>query len=70
MPAMSVQSGLSQTFCIIVFVTWLATKIGKRRAFFCSTGISLFGYALKWFCYDPEYPLMLFDTGTIPLPLV
>ena len=51
---------------IIGFVTWLATKIGKRRAFFVSTGISMLGYALKWFCYTPENPWLLL----IPAPLM
>ena len=43
----------------IALVTWMATRIGKRRAFFVSTGVSMVGYALKWFCYSPEYPLLL-----------
>lgn len=47
------------TFCVIFLVTWLSTRIGKRRAFFVATGVSIFGYALKWFCYSPEYPLLL-----------
>ncbi|MGD9264676.1 MAG: MFS transporter [Lysobacterales bacterium] len=47
------------TFCVIYIVTWLSTKIGKRRAFFISTGLSMVGYALKWFCYQPEMPLLL-----------
>lgn len=51
---------------IIGFVTWLATKIGKRRAFFVSTGISMLGYALKWVCYTPENPWLLL----IPAPLM
>ena len=38
------------TFCVIFFVSWLSTRIGKRRAFFFSTGVSMLGYALKWFC--------------------
>ncbi len=54
------------TFFIIVFITWLATKIGKRRAFFVSTGVSILGYGLKWFCYNPNYPLLLL----IPAPLM
>jgi GPH family glycoside/pentoside/hexuronide:cation symporter len=54
------------TFFVIVFVTWLATKIGKRRAFFVTTGVSVFGYALKWFCYNPDYPLLLL----LPAPLM
>jgi GPH family glycoside/pentoside/hexuronide:cation symporter len=62
-------SGLVQTIAamgVIVFVTWLATKIGKRRAFFVSTGISMLGYALKWFCYTPENPWLIL----IPAPLM
>jgi GPH family glycoside/pentoside/hexuronide:cation symporter len=51
---------------VIAFVTWLATKIGKRRAFFVSTGISMVGYALKWFCYTPDNPWLLL----LPAPLM
>jgi GPH family glycoside/pentoside/hexuronide:cation symporter len=54
------------TFCVIFFVSWLSTKIGKRRAFFFSTGVSMVGYALKWFCYSPQYPLLLL----LPAPLL
>ena len=54
------------TFCVIFLVSWLSTKIGKRRAFFVSTGISIVGYGLKWFCYSPQYPLLLL----LPAPLI
>jgi GPH family glycoside/pentoside/hexuronide:cation symporter len=54
------------TFAIIVLITWLATKIGKRRAFFVATGVSIVGYGLKWFCYNPDYPLLLL----LPAPLM
>ena len=54
------------TFCVIFFISWLSTKIGKRRAFFVSTGVSMVGYALKWVCYSPQYPLLLL----IPAPLI
>lgn len=54
------------TFVIIVIVTWMATKIGKRRAFFVATGISVLGYGLKWFCYNPKYPMLLL----LPAPLM
>jgi GPH family glycoside/pentoside/hexuronide:cation symporter len=62
-------SGLVQTvsaFCVIVFATWLGTKIGKRRAFFVTTGVSMVGYALKWVCYNPEIPWLLL----VPAPLM
>ena len=54
------------TFIVIALVTWLATKIGKRRAFFVSTGVSVIGYALKWVCYNPDMPLMV----VVPAPFL
>ena len=54
------------TFCVIFFISWLSTKIGKRRAFFFSTGVSIVGYLLKWVCYTPEHPWMLL----LPAPLM
>ncbi|MDH3274768.1 MAG: MFS transporter [Gammaproteobacteria bacterium] len=62
-------SGLLQTISalgVIAIVTWLATKIGKRRAFFVAIGISMVGYALKWFCYTPDNPWLVL----IPAPLM
>ena len=54
------------TFAIIVLVTWLATKLGKRRAFFVAVGVSIVGYGLKWFCYNPEIPWLVL----LPAPLM
>jgi GPH family glycoside/pentoside/hexuronide:cation symporter len=54
------------TFAVISIVTWLGTRIGKRRAFFVSTGLSIIGYALKWFAYDPRHPLLVL----LPTPLL
>jgi GPH family glycoside/pentoside/hexuronide:cation symporter len=51
---------------VIFFITWLSTRVGKRTAFYVSTGVSMVGYALKWFCYDPQYPLLLL----LPAPLI
>jgi GPH family glycoside/pentoside/hexuronide:cation symporter len=51
--------GAISTFAVIFFITWLGTKIGKRRAFFVSTGISMLGYGMKWFAYDPRYPVLI-----------
>jgi len=47
------------TFTVIPLVTWLSTRIGKRRAFFVAIGVSIFGYALKFFCYSQTTPLLL-----------
>ena len=54
------------TFLVIVFVTWLGTRIGKKRAFYVAVGVSMLGYALKWVCYDPELPWLLI----LPAPLL
>lgn len=54
------------TFLVIFFVSWLSTKLGKRRAFYIATGVSIFGYALKWVCYHPDYPLLLL----VPAPFM
>jgi glycoside/pentoside/hexuronide:cation symporter, GPH family len=54
------------TFMVIILVTWIGTRLGKRRTFFLATGISMVGYALKWFCYNPEVPWLLL----IPAPLM
>ena len=58
--------GTLSTFAVIAFVTWLATRVGKRLTFAISTGISMLGYALKWFCYQPENPWLV----VLPAPLL
>jgi GPH family glycoside/pentoside/hexuronide:cation symporter len=58
--------GAASTFGVIFIVTWLSTRIGKRKAFFVSTGLSMLGYGLKWFCYNPAYPMLLL----LPVPLM
>lgn len=58
--------GAISTFIIIPIVTWLATKVGKRKAFFYSTYIAIAGYALKWVCYNPEIPWLVI----LPAPLL
>ncbi len=58
--------GIFVTLLVIVIVTWLGTKIGKKNAFFVATGISMFGYALKWFCYTPEHPML----ALLPAPFL
>jgi len=58
--------GAVSTFVVVAFVTWLATRIGKRRAFFWAIGVSIVGYGLKWVAYNPEYPLLV----VLPAPLM
>jgi GPH family glycoside/pentoside/hexuronide:cation symporter len=62
-------AGLVQTvtsYVVIIIATWLGTKIGKRRAFFVTTGISIVGYAMKWFVYTPDNPWLVL----VPAPLM
>jgi GPH family glycoside/pentoside/hexuronide:cation symporter len=54
------------TFAVVAFVTWLSTRIGKRRAFFVATGLSILGYGLKWVCYNPDLPWLVI----VPAPLM
>ena len=59
-------AGAISTFVVIAIVTWMGTRIGKRRTFFVATGISMLGYALKWVCYSPETPWLV----VLPAPLI
>lgn len=54
------------TFCVIALVTWLGTRIGKKRVFYLAIGVSMLGYALKWVCYDPTNPWLV----VAPAPLL
>ncbi len=54
------------TFLVVIAATWLGTRLGKRRAFFVTTGLSMVGYALKWVCYNPEHPMLV----VLPAPLL
>ena len=47
------------TFCVIFFVSWLSTKIGKRKAFFVAIWISVIGYLSKWFFLSPDNPWLM-----------
>ncbi len=58
--------GAVATFAVVVFVTWLGTKIGKRRALMIAIGISVVGYLLKWPAYNPEIPWLVM----LPAPLM
>ncbi|MCB0473968.1 MAG: MFS transporter, partial [Flavobacteriaceae bacterium] len=53
-------------FFVIPIVSWMANKWGKKNAFIVSTAISIVGYGLKWWGFNPENPYMMF----MPLPLM
>ena len=56
---------LSTCFLVIPIVTFMSQKIGKKNTFLASQSISIVGYAMFWWCFQPASPLMMF----IPLPL-
>jgi len=61
------------TLLVIPLTAWISTKIGKKRTFLTTISLSLVGYALKWFGYDPVHPYWLlascpfvaFGTGSL-----
>jgi len=54
------------TLAAIVAVTWISSKIGKRKTFIIATSMTMIGSLLKWFCYDPMAPWKVL----IPAPLI
>jgi GPH family glycoside/pentoside/hexuronide:cation symporter len=59
-------SAILTAFGVIPIITFLANKFGKRRAFIISTVISIVGYLLKWWGFNPANPWMVF----IPVPFM
>lgn len=59
-------SALITAFLVIPVITYMSTKIGKRKAFIVSTLISIVGYSLKWWGFHPGSPWLMF----MPLPLM
>ena len=59
-------SALFTIFLVIPIVTLISEKIGKKGAFIVSTFISIVGYAMKWWCFDPSNPYLMF----LPLPFL
>jgi GPH family glycoside/pentoside/hexuronide:cation symporter len=47
------------TLLVIPLTAWIATRIGKRRTFLITISLSIIGYLLKWFGYNPEHPYWL-----------
>jgi GPH family glycoside/pentoside/hexuronide:cation symporter len=49
---------LVTTFAVIPTVAWMSRKVGKKKAFMLSQGISIVGYVLLWFLMVPGKPWM------------
>ncbi len=61
------------TVVVIPLTAWISTKVGKRQTFLITISLSLVGYVMKWFGYNPEHPQWLllscpfvaFGTGSL-----
>jgi len=62
----STVNAMITAFLIIPIISWISGKVGKKNAFIISTAISIVGYGLKWWCFNPTNPYLLF----MPLPLM
>lgn len=49
---------LGTTFLVIPIVTRMSKKMGKKKAFIASQGISIIGYLMFWFLFIPGKPYM------------
>lgn len=56
----------ASTLGAIVVVTWISSRLGKRKTFMLATFVTLLGSLLKWFCYDPLAPWKVL----LPAPLM
>lgn len=59
-------SAVASAFLVIPIVSYIANKLGKRNAFIIATLISIVGYTLKWWGFDPTNPWLIF----MPIPLM
>jgi GPH family glycoside/pentoside/hexuronide:cation symporter len=62
----STVSAFATAFLVIPIVTYMSNKLGKRNAFIISTALSIVGYLLKWWGFQPGNPWLMF----MPIPLI
>lgn len=59
-------SAMATAFLVIPIVTRLSVKFGKKRAFIIATLLSMVGYGLKWWGFNPANPWLMF----MPIPFL
>ncbi|OWY23821.1 MFS transporter [Sphingobacteriales bacterium UPWRP_1] len=59
-------SAITTAILIIPVITLMSNILGKRNAFIISTAISMVGYMLKWWGFNPDNPWMIF----MPIPFM
>jgi len=59
-------SAMATAVIVIPIVTKLSEKYGKKNAFIIATLISIIGYGLKWWGFNPDNPWLMF----MPIPFL
>lgn len=59
-------SAVATAFLVIPVITYISQKIGKKNAFIVATLISMVGYGLKWYGFNPANPWLMF----MPIPFL
>ena len=59
-------SAVVTAFLVIPIIAAISNRLGKRKAFIISTVISIVGYLLKWWGFNPDNPWLMF----MPIPLM
>ncbi len=59
-------SAMATAFLVIPIVTKISEKVGKKNAFVIATLISMIGYGLKWWGFNPANPWLMF----MPIPFL
>ncbi len=59
-------TAFTTAFLVIPIISMMSNKWGKRKAFIISTILSIIGYILKWWGFNPANPWMMF----IPIPFI
>lgn len=47
------------TLAVIPLTALISEKLGKRKTFMLTVSLSIVGYGIKWFGYNPSYPYLL-----------
>ncbi len=62
----STVTAITTAFLVIPIVSKISDHFGKRNAFIISTALSIIGYILKWWGFDPANPWLMF----MPIPFM
>jgi GPH family glycoside/pentoside/hexuronide:cation symporter len=58
-------SALCTCFLVIPTINWMAQRYGKRTTFMVTQSISILGYLLFWWSFNPNNPYLMF----VPIPI-